>query len=138
MATTAQIAVLAELGIVPWQARAGQVFPGAGEVAVAEALQAPKEREPVVAVEPMLDLCLYANTASEAEVELLARILHAVQGLRGDLRIEQHTLDAPRPPAHAHLRLDDVDLPSPTAMLADASSKRRVWQALQDAVARLP
>jgi hypothetical protein len=80
---------------------------------------------------------LYANTASEAEVELLARIFHAVRGLRGDLRMEQHALDAPRPLAHAHLYLDDVDLPSPAAMLADASSKRCVWQALQDAVARL-
>jgi len=146
MLTAAQVAVLSELGIVPWRARPGQAFPGAGaftgnavsDVTIAEVSQEVSAPEPAPAVEPRLDLCLYASTASEAEAELLARILHAVQGLRGDLRMQHHALNTPQPLAYAHLRLDDVDLPSPAAMLADASSKRRVWQVLQDTVARLP
>ncbi len=88
-------------------------------------------------VEPALDLCLYANTASEAEAELLARIIQAVHGLRGALRIESLGLDAPQQPAQAHLRLDDVSFPSPASMLAHPSAKRVLWQALQEAVARL-
>lgn len=152
MITAAQVAVLSELGIVAWLARPGQAFPGAGvfagdvaeSVTLAEMSQEARAPESASVVEPRLDLpeidlCLYANTASKAEAELLARILLAVQErLRGDLRIQHLALNTPQPPAHAHLRLDDVDLPSPAAMLADASSKRRVWQALQDTVARLP
>jgi hypothetical protein len=142
MITAAQAAVLSELGIVAWRARAGQAFPGAGDLAVAETVQETGAPEPALTVEPTveprLDLCLYASTASEAEAELLARILHAVQGLRGDLRLQHLVLNAPQPLAYAHLCLDDADLPSPATMLADVSSKRRVWQVLQDTVARLP
>jgi hypothetical protein len=143
--SAAYVAILDELGIVRWRARPGQAFPGAGLRGVSE--DAPNEllcrvdkhrasTEPQAATP--FDLCLYANTHSEAEAELLARIIHAAQGLRGDLRMEHHLLDAPQQFAHAQVRLDDVDLPSPATMLLDASSKRRVWQALQAAVARLP
>jgi len=140
-------ALLAELGIVQWRARPGQVFPGAGVAYVmpevvaeaeAKALGVPPDLSAAQpGAEPVLDLCIYANTASEAEVELLARIIQAVHGLRGALRIQSLGLDAPQQPAQAHLRLDDVSFPSPASMLAQPSAKRVLWQALQEAVARL-
>ena len=142
-----QAALLAELGIVQWRARPGQVFPGAGLAYVMPAVVVEAEAEPLSvpsdlsvaqpSVEPALDLCIYANTASEAEAELLARIIQAVHGLRGALRIESLSLDASQQPAQAHLRLDDVSFPSPASMLAQPSAKRVLWQALQEAVARL-
>jgi len=68
----------------------------------------------------------------------LARIIQAVHGLRAGLHIVQSALDAQPPSAHALMRLDDVSFPSPATMLAQPSSKRSLWQALQDIVARLP
>ena len=135
-------ALLSELGIVQWRARSGQVFPGAGALDVSASL-------PVCALESVamplgapesvgVDMLIYADTHSVAEAELLARILQAVHGLRAGLRIEQYALDAAHAAAQVSLRLDDLDLPSPASMLANPASKRRLWQALQGAVARLP
>ena len=142
LSPSSQAAVLAELGIVQWRARPGQAFPGAGAYAMPELVAEVAGAQPAVhaaqaGVEPVLDVCIYANTTCEAEVELLARIIQAVHALRGALRIESMGLDAPRQAAQAQLRLDDVSFPSPTSMLASPSSKRVLWQALQEAVARL-
>ncbi len=98
------------------------------------AINAPAAR----ALDIGVDMVICADTRSEAEAEQLARIIQAVHGLRAGLHIEHCALDAPPPPAHALLRLDDAAFPSPATMLAQPSSKRPLWQALQDAVARLP
>jgi len=145
MLTAARVAVLSELGIVAWRARPGQAFPGAGLQVVDTYDSVPAESEtdafdmPAVSVMDMAaDLVVLADTHSEAEAEQLARIIQAVHGLRAGLHIEQYVLDAPPPSAHALVRLDDVSFPSPATMLAQPSSKRPLWQALQDIVARLP
>ena len=144
MLTAAQVAVLSELGIVSWRARPGKTFPGAGLPGV-EDDSAHAESEAVSAHAPVAsvmdvaaDLVVLADTHSEAEVEQLARIIQAVHGLRAGLHIVQSALDAPPPTAHVLVRLDDVSFPSPATMLAQPSSKRPLWQALQDMVARLP
>jgi hypothetical protein len=143
--TAAQVALLSELGIVAWRARPGQAFPGAGLQNVDEEDSVNAESEAVavdasvaLVMDAAADLVLLADTHSEAEVEQLARIIQAVHGLRAGLHIEQYALDAQPPSAHALLRLDDVSFPSPATMLAQPSSKRLLWLALQDIVARLP
>ncbi|OYY74426.1 MAG: hypothetical protein B7Y40_04630 [Gammaproteobacteria bacterium 28-57-27] len=136
-------ALLSELGIVLWRARPGQVFPGAGalDISASEPVCVPDSMvtSPEAPESVGVDMLIYADTHTAAEAELLARIIQAVHGLRAGLHIEQHALDAA---AHAtglvSLRLNDLDLPSPASMLANPASKRRLWLALQDAVARLP
>ncbi len=145
MLTAARVAVLSELGIVAWRARPGQVFPGAGlQVDVADD-SVPTESEMFVVdasavqiMDMVADLVVLADTHSEAEAEQLARIIQAVHGLRAGLHIEQCALDAQPASAHTLVRLDDVSFPSPATMLAQPSSKRSLWLALQDIVARLP
>ena len=144
VASSKQAALLAELGIVQWRARPGQIFPGAGAYAmlnvefVNELPSIALDSNVVqLGVEPLFDVCIYANTALDAEAELLARIIQAAHGLRGALRIQSVSLDTPQQPAQAHLRLDDVNFPSPASMLAQPSTKRVLWQALQETVARL-
>jgi hypothetical protein len=145
MLTTARIAVLNELGIVAWRARPGQAFPGAGvqvidaQDAVSTAVEALAGNAPVArVVEVAADLVFLAAIHTEAEAEQLARIIQAVRSLRAGLHIEHHALDAQPPSAHALVRLDDVSFPSPATMLAQPLSKRPLWLALQDIVARLP
>ena len=144
MLTAAQVAVLSELGIVSWRARPRQAFPGAGLPGVEDDSAHPESgavvvHAPVASVmDVAADLVVLADTHSEAEVEQLARIIQAVHGLRAGLHIEQFVLDAQPPSAHALVRLDDVSFPSPATMLKLASSKRPLWLALQDIVARLP
>ncbi|MGD9889037.1 MAG: hypothetical protein AB7S56_07215 [Halothiobacillaceae bacterium] len=144
VASSNQAALLAELGILQWRARPGRIFPGAGayamphaEVVVEQPIVRPDSNVAQTNIEPLFDVCIYAHTASTAEAELLARIIQAAHGLRGELRIQSLGLDAPQPPAQAHLRLDDVDFPSPASMLAQPSTKRVLWQALQETVGRL-
>ena len=127
-----------------WRARPGRVFPGAGayamphaEAALEQPIVRPDSNGVQAGVEPLFDVCIYAHTASTAEAELLARIIQAVHGLRGALRIQSLRLDAPQPSAQAHLRLDDVSFPSPASMVAQPSTKRVLWQALQETVGRL-
>jgi hypothetical protein len=139
--SASQAGLLAELGIVQWRTRAGRAFPGSGlQVAEEEAVGAESEAVAVVApvLEKAADLVVLADTHSEAEAEQLARIIQAVRGLRAGLHIVQSALDAQPPSAHALVRLDDVSFPSPATMLAQPSSKRPLWLALQDIVARLP
>lgn len=144
MITAAQVAVLSELGIVAWRARPGQAFPGAGLQTVEEEDSVRTESEAVAVdasssriMDMAADLVVLADTHSEAEIEQLARIIQAVHGLRAGLHIEQFVLDAQPPSAHALVHLDDVSFPSPATMLAQPSSKRPLWLALQDIVARL-
>jgi len=139
--SASQAGLLAELGIVQWRTRAGRAFPGSGlQAAEEEAVGAESAAVAVFApvLEKAVDLVVLADTYSEAEAEQLARIIQAVHGLRAGLHIVHYALDAQPPSAHALLRLDDVSFPSPATMLAQPSSKRPLWLALQDIVARLP
>lgn len=144
-------AVLAELGIVQWRARPGIAFPGGpvqdrgeapllprvdpsvgaargGDVTVA---QAPSEPQ-------IVDILLQAEAATAAERELLQRMTEAVRGLRPGLRVASAGLADASLQARVSVRLDGEGLPGLAAMVADPALKRPVWQALKDAVARLP
>ncbi|MGB9670696.1 MAG: hypothetical protein ACPLXR_06055 [Halothiobacillaceae bacterium] len=144
-------AVLAELGIPRWRVRPGIAFPGGpvqdrgeapclprvgpsagaacgGDVTVA---QAPSEPQ-------VVDILLQAEAATAAEVELLARMAEAVRGLRPGLRVATAAFADASLRGRVSVRLDGAGLPSLAAMVADPALKRPVWQALKDAVARLP
>jgi len=143
--SASQAGLLAELGIVQWRTRAGRALPGSGLRAVEgeDSVRTESETDVVEAsavqvMDLAADLVVLADTHSEAEAEQLARIIQAVHGLRAGLHIVQSALDAQPPSAHALVRLDDVSFPSPATMLAQPSSKRPLWLALQDIVARLP
>ena len=136
-------ALLSELGIVQWRARSGVAFPGAAARPVSDEAPACADTVHVkIAVDvpaPVrVDMVICADTHSEAEAELLARIISAVHDKRSGLHIEHCALDADVPGTHALFRLDDLSFASPATMLAQPSSKRPLWQALQDAVGRLP
>ena len=151
--TVSRHAALAELGIPQWRARPGVAFPGA-PVPAAETARLPAEAGdmprvlldepeaplPPVAepAQPAVDLCLHADAHGPQEIELLERMADAVRGLQPGLRVATAGLqDQPIQGAVA-VRLDGEGLPSLAAMAADPALKRPVWQALKDAVARLP
>lgn len=134
---------MAELGIVRWRARVERACAVTGELSGEQ----PGVMQGVTAlaassaglVEAPFDLCFHADACDAAEAELLGNIIQGVRDrLRSDLRIESFALHAARAHASVHFRLDDVDFPSLATMLAQPSSKRALWQALQEAVARLP
>ncbi|MFZ5536044.1 MAG: hypothetical protein ACOZAP_01000 [Pseudomonadota bacterium] len=142
-------AVLAELGIPRWRARPGVAFPGGpvqdrapclprvdpsvgaacgGDVAVVRDTSGPQ----------VVDILLLAEAATAAEVELLARMAEAVRGLRPGLQVGTAGFVDASQQGRVSVRLDGEGLPSLAAMVADPALKRPVWQALKDAVARLP
>ncbi|HER20023.1 MAG TPA: hypothetical protein ENO14_03150 [Chromatiales bacterium] len=150
--TVSRHAALAELGIPQWRARPGVAFPGAPVPAAETAClpaegDVPAERlaEPEAPLRPVaepaqpaVDLCLHADAHGPQEIELLERMADAVRGLQPGLRVATAGLqDQPIQGAVA-VRLDGEGLPSLAAMAADPALKRPVWQALKDAVARLP
>ena len=155
--TVSRQAALAELGIPHWRARPGVSFPGAPvpaadlsvpvqEVVSTEAAlpvdepvaMAPVAAETTAPVPPSVDLCLHADAHGPDQIELLERMAEAVRGLREGLKVATAGLqDQPIRGAVA-VRLDGGALPSLEAMASDPSLKRPVWQALKDAVARLP
>lgn len=151
--TVSRQAVLAELGIPQWRARPGVPFPGAPVPAVTTArlpaevgdmprlLQAEPEAPLPPVVEPTqaaVDLCLHADAHGAEEIKLLERMAEAVRGLQPGLRVTTAGLQDPPIQGAVAVRLDGEGLPSLAAMAADPALKRPVWQALKDAVARLP
>ncbi|MEW6692888.1 MAG: hypothetical protein AB1340_08645 [Pseudomonadota bacterium] len=143
----AREAVLAELGIPRWRARPGIAFPGGpvqegGEAPPLQPLDPPvgaARGGDDAAPEPQfVDILLQAEAASPAEVELLARMAEAVRGLRPGLRVATAAFADSSLQGRVSVRLDGEGLPGLAAMVADPALKRPVWQALKDAVARLP
>lgn len=144
-------AVLAELGIVQWRARSGIAFPG-GPVQDRGEAPLPQQVDPSVGVAcggdvtvaetpsgpQVVDILLHAEAVTAAEAQLLARMAEAVRGLRADLQVATAGLTDTSLQGRVSLRLDGVGLPTLAAMMADPALKRPVWQALKDAVARLP
>ncbi|MGC8733063.1 MAG: hypothetical protein ACP5RC_12535, partial [Halothiobacillaceae bacterium] len=86
----------------------------------------------------VVDILLLAEAATAAEVELLARMAEAVRGLRPGLQVATAGFVDASQQGRVSVRLDGAGLPSLAAMVADPALKRPVWQALKDAVARLP
>jgi hypothetical protein len=86
----------------------------------------------------VVDILLLAEAATAAEVELLARMAEAVRGLRPGLQVGTAGFVDASQQGRVSVRLDGEGLPSLAAMVADPALKRPVWQALKDAVARLP
>lgn len=144
-------AVLAELGIVQWRARPSLTFPGGpqqnrSELALLQ-LSDPSAKAACdgsvsvirdISGPQAVDILLHAEAVTAAEAELLARMAEAVRGLRPGLQVATTGLADTSLRGRVSVRLDGVSLPTLAAILADPARKRPVWQALKEAVARLP
>ncbi len=123
-----QRALLHALGMTVWRLR----------TAPSVAAEATVELNEHETVQPRYDLCLYADCHSAEESELVQRIAQAIHGLRAELSLSILPLETAAPHAQVHLRLDDGEYPSPRSMLRDPSRKAPLWQAIKQAVERLP